>query len=78
MTDTVASGLKDNRRLVTFTIDDPHKFVAYLQTRFDSEVISWLYSCKANDWKYEFLVREKQIRDEMRGQAAWESAWRTG
>ena len=62
MSDSIASGLRDNRRLATFSIDRPHEFLDYLRTRYDSEVEAWISSCEAGDWKYPFLIRERQIR----------------
>ena len=62
MPKSIASALKDNRRLSTFRMEKAEEFVAYLRTRYDSEVESWLSICPKNDWKYSFLKRENEIR----------------
>ena len=62
MSESIASALKDNRRLASFKIDNPEEFVAYLKTRYNSEVESWLAICSRDDWKYMFLVQEQKIR----------------
>lgn len=62
MSASIASSLRDNRRLATFHIDRPQEFLAYLKTRYDSEVENWMYYCPKNDWKYPFLIREQNIR----------------
>jgi hypothetical protein len=62
MQDTIASALKDNRRLVTFRMEDAEEFVAYLKTRYVSEIEGWLRICDTDDWKYLFLQRELEMR----------------
>ena len=62
MSSSIATALKDNRRLVTFSIEKPEEIVAYLKTRYMSEIQSWIYQCAKDDWKYAFLEREYKIR----------------
>jgi len=62
MSQSIASSIKENRRLVTFSMENPGEFVAYLKTRYNSEITVWFFTCKKNDWKYSFLAREWQIR----------------
>lgn len=62
MNKSIGASLKDNRRLSTFRMEKPEEFVAYLRTRYDSEIESWLYICPKDDWKYPFLKRENAIR----------------
>ncbi len=62
-TQSIGEGLKDNRRLVTFRMEKADEFLAYLKTRYMSELRSWLYRCPRDDWKYEFLRRELAIRE---------------
>jgi hypothetical protein len=59
---SIGSSIKDNRRLVTFSIEKPEEFVEYLKTRYPSELRSWIYRCPKDDWKYPFLVQENKIR----------------
>ena len=51
-----------NRRLTTFSIEKPEEFVEYLKTRYPSELLSWVYRCPQDDWKYPFIVREREMR----------------
>lgn len=62
MTTSIASALKDNRRLTTFKIEKPEEFVAYMRTRYDSEIEGWLSLCREDDWKYMFLIQEQKLR----------------
>jgi len=62
MPKTIATALRENRRLATFRMEKPEEFVAYLRTRYDSEVESWLYICPKDDWKYTFLLNEQKLR----------------
>ena len=62
MTDSIASGLKDNRRLATFRMENAEEFVEYLKTRYDSEIDLWVRRAKKSDWKYEFILNEDEIR----------------
>lgn len=62
MSKSIASSLKDNRRLTTFRMEKPEEFVAYLRTRYDSEIESWLSICPKDDWKYLFLMNEQKLR----------------
>jgi hypothetical protein len=59
---SIAASIRDNRRLVTFSMEKPEEFVAYLKTRYLSELQSWIYRCPKDDWKYSFLIREYKIR----------------
>ncbi len=59
---SIGSSIKDNRRLVTFSIEKPEEFVNYLKTRYPSELRSWIYRCPKDDWKYPFLIQENEIR----------------
>jgi hypothetical protein len=43
-------------------MEKPEEFVAYLKTRYQSEILSWVYRCPKDDWKYPFLYREYKIR----------------
>lgn len=62
MTYSIASGLKENRRLATFHLEDAEEFYRYLKTRYDSEVESWLAICPQDSWKYPILETEWRIR----------------
>lgn len=61
-TQTIAQGLKENRRLVTFQIEDCAEFCDYLKTRYHSELKAWLALCPPDSWKYELLKKELEIR----------------
>lgn len=63
---TIAQGLADNRRLATFHVEKSAEFLEYLKTRYDSEIDMWMQDCKKSDWKYSFLVREREIRKKQR------------
>jgi hypothetical protein len=60
---SIAEGVKENRRLVTFSMEKADEFLEHLKTRYNSEIIRWFYTCPRNDWKYEFLRREITIRE---------------
>jgi hypothetical protein len=62
MPKSIASSLKDNRRLATFSIEKPEEFLAYLKTRYDSELRNWYLICSRDDWKYLLIVQELKIR----------------
>jgi hypothetical protein len=59
---SIGSSIKDNRRLTSFSIEKPDEFVEYLKTRYPSELHSWVRRCPRDDWKYEFLLREMEMR----------------
>ena len=61
--DSVAQGVKDNRRLTSFTIDEPHDFLTRVKGLYNSELEQWLKRCPKDSWKYSFLEREKKISD---------------
>jgi hypothetical protein len=60
--ESIAEGLKNNRRLATFHMDKPEEFLDYLKTRYESELQNWYWICSRDDWKFEFIARELKIR----------------
>lgn len=62
MEDSIAQGVKDNRRLASFTMDDVEEFYSRLQGLYNSELEQWLKRCPQDSWKYPLICQEAKIR----------------
>lgn len=62
MSDSVAQGVKDNRRLASFTLDDINAFDIRLKGLYDSELEQWYKRCPRDSWKYSLIKNEYIIR----------------
>lgn len=60
--DSVAQGVKDNRRLASFAIDDASEFYSKLKDLYNSELEQWIKRCPRDSWKYSLLCQESEIR----------------
>jgi hypothetical protein len=60
--DSVAQGVKDNRRLASFTMEDANEFYARLKGLYNSELEQWLKRCPHDSWKYSLICQEVEIR----------------
>lgn len=74
MTDSVAHGVKRNRRLVTFGDNDIQAFYDHIRGLYDSEASAWLHICPRTSWKYDILLTENQIRRKARRLREMEAA----
>lgn len=60
--DSIAQGVKDNRRIASYTIDDVNDFYSKLKDLYNSELEQWLKRCPRDSWKYPILCQESEIR----------------
>lgn len=60
--DSVAQGVKDNRRLASFTTEDVNEFYSKLKDLYNSELEQWIKRCPRDSWKYSLLCQESEIR----------------
>ena len=60
--DSVAQGVKDNRRLASFVIDNAQEFYTRLRGLYNSELEQWLRRCPRDSWKFPLICQEVEIR----------------
>jgi hypothetical protein len=60
--DSVAQGVKDNRRLASFATDNATEFYSKLKDLYNCELEQWLKRCPRSSWKYGMICQEVEIR----------------
>lgn len=60
--DSVAQGVKDNRRLASFAIEDAQEFYVRLRGLYNSELQQWFRRCPRDSWKFPLICQEIEIR----------------